>query len=69
MFVIQRIVPTSKYAPAQIDGEMAVLWRQHHSLDEHTHPFERLCLQRVVLEGRGELFDLLAVDATEVGEQ
>ncbi|KQN01747.1 hypothetical protein ASE82_15090 [Sphingomonas sp. Leaf230] len=69
MFVIQRIVPTSKYAPAQIDREIAAFRRQHHCLDERAQPFERLRSQRPVLKGRGDLFDLLGIDATEVGEQ
>ncbi|KQN04323.1 hypothetical protein ASE82_18320 [Sphingomonas sp. Leaf230] len=45
---------------------MAVLWRQHHNLNERAQPVERLRLQRFVLEGRGELFDLLTVHAAQV---
>ncbi|MES3049355.1 hypothetical protein, partial [Sphingomonas faeni] len=48
VFVIQRIVPTSKYAPAQIDREIAAFRRQHHCLDERAQPFERLRSQRPV---------------------
>nr|WP_238995830.1 hypothetical protein [Sphingomonas solaris] len=54
---------------AQDDGQLAILRRQHHRLDERAQPFERLRLQRLVPERRGELSDLLAIHAAKVGVQ